>query len=166
MARDRFHLIFSIFHFSDNEKQMQGDWLQKVYDIFNKFLAVFQESFTPLHVLCDDVSLVLFIGRLRCKQYIKTERYVSGIKLYLHSNYETGYVLKSQVYRVKDTNSELSSDTEVSGLVVTICSLYVIKVTQFILIIGIPVLHYPCFVLNWRSIPVAQCRVTGKICLF
>jgi hypothetical protein len=108
-----------MLHFSTTEDQTEGDRLHKVPGLFDKLLAVFQDSFTPFQVLYVDESLVFFKGMLNFKQYIKTKMHMFGIKLYLLCGCKAGYVSNFRIYTRKDTNTELNPDIGVSGSVVT-----------------------------------------------
>ncbi|KAJ8976674.1 hypothetical protein NQ317_004757 [Molorchus minor] len=79
---------------------------------------LFAEHFYPFANLVIDESLVLFKGRLRFKQYIKSKRHRFGIKLFLLCDCETGYVLNIIVYTGKTTDIEQFPDLGVSGSVV------------------------------------------------
>lgn len=81
MCRNRFELILSMFHCSNNEKPEHGrlDKIQKLVDllVFN-----FQKWYIPEEVLCIDESVVPFIRRLIFRQYLKNKTHRYGIKIF------------------------------------------------------------------------------------
>lgn len=118
MSRNRFQAILGMLHFSDNAEQREGDSFHKLRTVFNKITSRFQKYFTPFQNLAIDESLVLFKGRLRFKQYIKSKRHRFGIKLFLICDCETGYALGVIVYTGKSTDITLFQDLGISGSVV------------------------------------------------
>lgn len=118
MPRNRFQAILGMLHFSENADQKEGDSFHKLRAVFYKMTALFQERFYPFQNLAIDESLVLFKGRLRFKQYIKSKRHRFGIKLFLLCDCETGYVLNIMVYLGKATEMEQFQDLGLSGSVV------------------------------------------------
>jgi hypothetical protein len=128
MARDRFLVILSMLHFADNEKQVQGDRLYKVCEVLAKNKQTFVAQFLPFEDLVIDESMVLFKGRLMFKQYIRTTRHKSGIKLYVLCDCETRYVLHFIVYTGAQTEMESIPKLAVSsGIVATLMKPYLNK---------------------------------------
>ena len=84
MKRDRFYLILKFLHFNNNEivDPENPDWLQKVRPLIELLRERFRKVYSPGNNLSVDESLVLYKGRLKFKQYIKTKRARFGIKLY------------------------------------------------------------------------------------
>lgn len=88
MRRNIFQLILKFLHFSDNEDpnfDLQDENRDKLHKVrafiemlYERCLAVYY----PGQYLSVDESLVLFKGRLKLKQYIRTERAKFEIKLY------------------------------------------------------------------------------------
>jgi hypothetical protein len=71
---DRFLSILRMLHFSNKEEQTKEAQVHKVHGVFNKFLAVFQDIFTPFQEIYVDVSLVLFKGRLKLQTLHKNKK--------------------------------------------------------------------------------------------
>ena len=82
MKRDRFNLILKFFHFNDNETDQNDDRLHKVRPLIEILRNRFRTVYSPGKELSVDESLVLYKGRLKFKQYIRTKRARFGIKLY------------------------------------------------------------------------------------
>ena len=84
MKRDRFYLILKFLHFNNNETvdPENPDWLHKVRPLIELLRERFRKVYSPGKNLSVDESLVLYKGRLKFKQYIKTKRARFGIKLY------------------------------------------------------------------------------------
>ena len=86
MRRDRFLLLLRFLHCADNSNYNQNDpcrdILFKVRQVMNMLRRRCSEVFYPGKYLSMDESLVLFIGRLSFKQYIKSKRSRIGIKLF------------------------------------------------------------------------------------
>jgi hypothetical protein len=99
MAGDELLSILRMFHFPNNEDHTEGDRLHKVCSLFDKFLTVLQDTFTPFQDLCVEEDVVLFKGRLNFKQYMKTK---NEIQLYLLYDCETVYVSNFQTYTGED----------------------------------------------------------------
>ena len=88
MTRNRFYLILRFLHFNDNEDPLHDinyenrDRLHKLRPLINLFQNRCRTVYNPGKHLSVDESLVLFKGRLKFRQYIKTKRARFGIKLY------------------------------------------------------------------------------------
>ena len=84
MKRDRFYLILKFLHFNNNETvdPENPDRLHKVRPLIELLRERFRKVYSPGKNLSVDESLVLYKGRLKFKQYIKTKRARFGIKLY------------------------------------------------------------------------------------
>lgn len=104
MSRNRFELILSMFHCSNNEKPEHGrlDKIQKLVDllVFN-----FQKWYIPEEVLCIDESVVPFIGRLIFRQYLKNKTHRYGIKIFKLCAKDF-YTLQYNIYAGKEAVRE------------------------------------------------------------
>ncbi|UYV68901.1 hypothetical protein LAZ67_6001555 [Cordylochernes scorpioides] len=98
MSRDRFFLILSVLHFSDNKTQIPGYKLHKLKPVVDHVKSAYKYAFKPFQDVCIDESLVLFKGRLGFKQYIPSKRKRFGIKLFVLCDVETKYILDFIVY--------------------------------------------------------------------
>ena len=102
MKRDRFRLILKFLHFNDNATLdiNNVDRLHKVRPLIEMLREQFHRVYTPGKELSVDESLVLFKGRLKFKQFIRTKRARFGIKLYELCT-STGITLDFLVYSGK-----------------------------------------------------------------
>ena len=84
MKRDCFYLILKFLHFNNNETvdPENPDRLHKVRPLIELLREQFRKIYSPGKNLSMDESLVLYKGRLKLKQYIKTKHAQFGIKLY------------------------------------------------------------------------------------
>ena len=88
MSRNWFQLSLKFFHCSDNNNPQYDandenrDRLYKVRPLIDLLRARCKTVYTPGQNVSVDESLVLFKGRLKFKQFIKTKRARFGIKLY------------------------------------------------------------------------------------
>ena len=78
MKRNRFYLILKFLHFNDNSTYDAADEnvdrLHKVRPLIDLFRNRCKDVFQPGQNLSVDESLVLFKGRLKFRQYVKTKR--------------------------------------------------------------------------------------------
>ena len=119
MSRDRFLLLLSLLHFSNNDEQPPGDRLFKIQNILNMFRQNFQKNIIPYEDICIDESLILFKGRLLFKQYIPSKRHRFGIKLFVMCDVKTGCVLDLIVYVGQQTAIVRNPELGISGSVVS-----------------------------------------------
>ena len=88
MKRDRFLLTLKFLHFNNNDdpgfdlNDENRDQLHKIRLFLDLSCERFRKVYQTGKILSADESPVLFIGRLKFKQYIKTKRSRFGIKLY------------------------------------------------------------------------------------
>ena len=88
MACDRFYLILKFFHFNNNldpdydPNSDSRDKLFKIHPILELIRDRCRNVYSPGKYLSVDESLVLYKGRLKFKQFIRTKRARFGIKLY------------------------------------------------------------------------------------
>ena len=119
MSRDRFLLLLSLLHFSNNEEQPPGDRLFKIQKILDMFRQNFQRNIIPFEDICIDESLILFKGRLLFKQYMPSKQHRFGIKLFVMCDVKTGCVLDLIVYIGAQTAIIRNPDLGISGSVVS-----------------------------------------------
>ena len=81
MSRNRFQLLLSVLHFSNNETAESGNGPAKIQPLIDMLQINFQNLFRPEEDIVIDETLVPWKGRLTFRQYIpnKTLRY--GVKL-------------------------------------------------------------------------------------
>ena len=105
MSRNRFQLLLSMLHFSDNETSESGDRLAKIQPLIDMLQKNFQSLFRPEEDVVIDETLVPWRGRLTFRQYIpnKTHRY--GVKLFKLCSM-VGYTWALKVYSSKSQTGE------------------------------------------------------------
>ena len=119
MHRSRFQLLLKFLHYNDNEdpnydkNSDDRDRLHKLRPFIEIVRQQCKNIFYPGQNLSVDESLVLFKGRLKFKQYIRTKRARFGIKLYELTTSE-GITLDFLIYCGKglyynDDNNEMPS---------------------------------------------------------
>ena len=120
MKCDRFLLILKFLHFNNNDdldfdlNEESRDWLHKIRPFLDLSCERFRKVYQLGKTLSVDESLVLFKGRLKFKQYIKTKRSFFGIKIYELAT-SHGITLDLWVYSGKrmfgedDPNSDMPS---------------------------------------------------------
>ncbi|KAG8235161.1 hypothetical protein J437_LFUL015201 [Ladona fulva] len=57
MERDRYPIILSTLHFSDNNVSNEGDMLYKIRAVVDQLLAAFKNTLVPFQNLCIDESI-------------------------------------------------------------------------------------------------------------
>ena len=105
MSRNRFQLLLSMLHSSDNETSESGDRLAKIQPLIDMLQKNFQSLFRPEEDVVIDETLVPWRGRLTFRQYIpnKTHRY--GVKLFKLCSM-VGYTWALKVYSGKSQTGE------------------------------------------------------------
>lgn len=86
-----------MLHFTHNVGPT-NDRLYKTRNVIDILQKAFNESFQPCQRLCVDKSLFLYEGRLSFKQYISSKRIKFGIKSFIFSDCQTGFVQDLIVY--------------------------------------------------------------------
>lgn len=113
MSRNRFELLLSNWHFTDNEGGNTSERLYKIAPLINHIRKNFQNVITPSNNICVDETLVPFRGRLAFRQYIKNKRHKFGIKLFKLC-IEDGYTYDFKIYcGAEKTNTTNSVPTSI-----------------------------------------------------
>ena len=116
MSRDRFELLFWLFHVS-HSTSARASRIDKIKMLLDNMLARFQSRYYPGCKLALDETMVGFRGRFVAKQYIQNKPTKWGIKCFTLADSSNGYVLNILVYTGKDTlqttNSELPQPARV-----------------------------------------------------
>ena len=102
MSRNRFQLLLSVLHFSNNETAESGNRPAKIQPLIDMSQINFQNLFCPEEDMVIDETLVPWKGRLTFRQYIpnKTHRY--GVKLFKLCSL-AGYTWAVKVYSGKSS---------------------------------------------------------------
>lgn len=82
ISRNRFQLLTSMIHYSNNETADKNNRLYKLGTIVDDVMINSNDCMTPSEVMCIDESVIPFTGRLLFKQYNKSKRHKYGIKLF------------------------------------------------------------------------------------
>lgn len=82
MSRNRYMLLLRNLHFTESEYDVNNR-LNKIEPIVTYFNNKMTDVYEPSENLALDESMVLFLGRLVFRQYIKNKRHKYGIKLYM-----------------------------------------------------------------------------------
>ena len=102
-------------------QMIKTDCLHKIRPFLELSCERFRKVYQPERLLSVDESLVLFKGRLKFKQYIKTKRSCFGIKLYELAT-SHGITLDLLVYSGKgmfgedDPNSDMTATERIPGV--------------------------------------------------
>jgi hypothetical protein len=118
ISRDGYLSLLRVLHFNDNEIQIPGDRLYKLKPTVDHLRNVFSEVFTPFQNICIDEIPMLFKGRLLFLQYIPSKRHRSGIKVFVLSDCETGYIQDFIIYTGANTDLVPEREFGISGAVV------------------------------------------------
>ena len=113
MSRDRFELLFWLFH----STSARASRIDKIKMLLDNMLARFQSRYYPGCKFALDETMVGFRGRFVAKQYIQNKPTKWEIKCFTLADSSNGYVLNILVYTGKDTlqttNSELPQPARV-----------------------------------------------------
>lgn len=101
MSRNRFELLLTMLHFSDNSERDSNDRLGKISMFVGLLQNKFKEAYTPGEDICIDESNVPFRGRIFFRQYIPNKRHKYGIKLFKLCT-PGGYTWSFKVYTGKE----------------------------------------------------------------
>lgn len=104
ITRNRFRLLLSMLHFSDNENSIPGNKLYKIEWLIQALNEQYHKACTVGRKMCIDESMVPFRGRLSFRQYIPNKRHRYGIKLFKVC-IDRGYTYTVKVYVGKEGNS-------------------------------------------------------------
>jgi len=100
MVRDRFFHILRVHRFENNDNPPNHDdlhdelWKINIFDTLNN---KFYELYNPTEHLAADEVIVLFKGRVICRQYISKKHKRFGIKIYKLCD-ALGYTCDMSVY--------------------------------------------------------------------
>lgn len=112
MPRNRFELLLSMFHFSDNQENVTQSRIHKVKPLLDAFLKNCQLAYTPEKIYCIDESLIPFRGRLVIKQYLPQKAHRYGVKVFKLCT-DKGYTWNMKIYEGKEADKGQSVPTKV-----------------------------------------------------
>ena len=105
MSRNRFQLLLSVLHFSNNETAESGNRLAKIQPLIDMLQINFQNLFCPEEDIVIDKALVPWKGRLTFSQYIPNKTHRHGVKLFKLCSL-AGYTWSVKVYSGKSSAGE------------------------------------------------------------
>ncbi|XP_067940184.1 piggyBac transposable element-derived protein 4-like, partial [Watersipora subatra] len=98
ISRNRFLMVLSSLHFTDNSENPAGNKLFKLGSVFAMICDRLSSVLLPGKFISIDESLLAWKGRLSFRQYIPSKRSRFGIKLFALCDAVSGYVHKLSVY--------------------------------------------------------------------
>lgn len=120
MPRNRFELILSHFHLSDNETADTDNRLHKLGNLISYLNDCFTKLYIPGEDVCIDETMVPWRGRLLFRQYIPSKRHKYGIKLYKLC-LPHGYTHRLKVYAGKENEPVPCNSTASEKVVMELC---------------------------------------------
>jgi len=105
MSRNRFEIILSMLHISDNDKAPTNDRFTIIlillyYDI-DLLVENFNSAVIPEESVCIDESMAPYLGRLSFRQYISNKRHHYGVKIFKLCTRDF-YTSKYKIYAGKE----------------------------------------------------------------
>lgn len=110
MFRNRFELILSVIHVSDNNNAPINNHLHKVQPLVDILVEKFNNVLIPEKNVCIDESMIPFRGRLICRQYIANKRHRYGVKVFKLCCHNF-YTLQYKIYAGKEADIGQSVST-------------------------------------------------------
>lgn len=128
MSRDRFRSIFFMLHVNDNStyisrNQPNHDPLHKIRPIYDLIRQKCIESFYPNQNLTVDEGMCPFRGRVSFRVFMKNKPNKYGLKFYVLSDAESGYILNMELY----TGKLGDTDNSINSLMLRLCENYLDK---------------------------------------
>jgi len=105
MSKNRFELLLSVLHFSDNNTATSNNRLYKIQPLIDLLVYKFNEALIPNDSMCIDESMVPFSGRLLFRQYNASKRHRCGIKFFKLCTTDF-YASKYKIYSGKEASEE------------------------------------------------------------
>ena len=100
MSRDRFPQILGMLHVGDpHDTTRRG----KIQPLLDRLCPLFEAMYTPEKQIAIDESVITLKGRVAFRQYLKGKPHPWGIKAFVLSDSNTGYLQRVCVYLRKET---------------------------------------------------------------
>ncbi|XP_029348597.1 piggyBac transposable element-derived protein 4-like, partial [Acyrthosiphon pisum] len=112
MSKNRFELLLSVLHFSDNNTATSYNRLYKIQPLIDLLVYKFNAALIPNDSMCIDESMVPFSGRLLFRQYNASKRHRYGIKIFKLCTTDF-YTSKYKIYSGKEASDNTSVATKV-----------------------------------------------------
>lgn len=107
MSLSRFEKIMKFLHFSNNDtfdaSKHPSPKLNKIWELHQAINKNFQKIYIPERDLAIDESLMPSKHHLSFQQYIPLKRAQRGVKSFVLSESDSGYIVKTIIYTGKDT---------------------------------------------------------------
>ncbi|KAK6191058.1 hypothetical protein SNE40_002806 [Patella caerulea] len=103
MDRDRFLGLLKFLHLVDEHAADldKSDKIYKMRPFLDTIFPKFRNYFTPQQNISVDEGMIPTKGRLGIKQYIKDKPTNWGIKAFMLTDSESGYILSGEIYTAK-----------------------------------------------------------------
>lgn len=106
MSRDRFWMILTYFHLTDNSQQPKRggsgySHMNKLGHLYNNLIHKFSTVYKPHKNISVDEGMVPWKGNLSFKVFMKDKPKRYGMKAYMLCDSHNGYVLKFKLYTGK-----------------------------------------------------------------
>ena len=102
MSRNRFEILLSNLHFTDNTSISPKDRQGKIINLMDKLQEKYQKVYTPGENIVIDETLIPWRGRLILRQYIPSKAHKYGIKMFKLCSSE-GFTRASKIYSGKSS---------------------------------------------------------------
>lgn len=102
MSRNRFEILLSNLHFTDNTSISPKDRQGKIINLMDKLQEKYQKVYTPGENIVIDETLIPWRGRLIFRQYIPSKAHKYGIKMFKLCSSE-GFTWASKIYSGKSS---------------------------------------------------------------
>ena len=115
MARNRFMQLYRFLHVADNDKFVPRgdngyDPLFKIRLFLDILSKQFRNIYKPGQDICIDESLIPYKGRIYFRQFIPSKRARFGVKAFVLSESDTGYVSEIEIYTGKSLDGKVKHD--------------------------------------------------------
>ena len=116
-SRDRFLQIFWMLHVGDTPSTSRRSKIQPFLDLI---IPLFQQCLTPGRNISIDEAMIAFRGRIFFRQYIRGKPEPWGIKAYVLSESDTGYMYNLVIYYGRETQLICTEHNHTTNVVLTL----------------------------------------------
>ena len=115
MARNQFMQLYRFLHVADNDKFVPRgdngyDPLFKICPFLDILSRQFRNIYKPGQDICIDERLIPYKGRIYFRQFIPSKRARFGVKAFVLSESDTGYVSEIEIYTGKSLDVKVKHD--------------------------------------------------------
>nr|XP_049467028.1 piggyBac transposable element-derived protein 4-like [Anopheles coluzzii] len=104
MSRNRFEILLSNLHFTENTSISPKDRQGKIINLMDKLQEKYQKVYTPGENIVIDETLIPWRGRLIFRQYIPSKAHKYGIKMFKLCSSE-GFTWAYKIYSGKSSEA-------------------------------------------------------------